>query len=372
MHLKKILMACSNPWNSVFQVGSHHLAREFVKLGYEVAFISDPISPFHLLNSTALKARFELYCSGGVHENNLWAYVPATLLPPQNKPFLRSEWVHRHWDQLSFPSVVRKAKENGFGEVDLLYFDSAIQSFWLKELRARKTVFRVADQNSGFRKATPAFLKLEKELIQSVDLVVCTAKNLVDSIKDSKHLPNGVPFAHFIKPSNIPPEYKNLTKPIALYVGAIEYWFDYALIKKLALGLPHISFVLIGPAKENPFQNISNIHLLGPRPYSSIPSYLQHANVGLIPFDVQNYPDLIHSVNPLKLYEYMASGLPVVATHWQELENIASPALLSRTPEEFQANILQALENPNPTMLQSYASRLDWSFRAKQLIDLLK
>jgi hypothetical protein len=55
-------MACSNPWNSVFQVGSHHLAREFLKLGYEVAFISDPISPFHLLNSTGLKARFEL-CS---------------------------------------------------------------------------------------------------------------------------------------------------------------------------------------------------------------------------------------------------------------------------------------------------------------------
>ncbi len=364
-------MACSNPWTSVFQVGSHHLAREFLKLGYEVAFISDPISPFHLLNSTGLKARFDLYRSGGMVQDNLWAYVPGALFPPHNKPLLRSEWVHRRWHQLTFPSVLRKAKENGFGDVDILYFDTPIQSFWLKEIRARKTVFRIADQNSGFKKATPAFIKLEKELIQSVDLVVCTAKTLTDSIKGSKHLPNGVPVAHFAKPTQIPPEFEKLTKPIALYVGALDYWFDYALIKKLALDLPHISFVLIGPIKENPFQNIPNVHLLGPRPYASIPSYLQHANVGLIPFDVENYPDLIHSVNPLKLYEYMASGLPVVATRWRELENIASPAHLCRTSEEFKANILHALEYPDSASLRSYAEKLDWSHRGKQLIELL-
>lgn len=371
MAQKKILMACSNPWTSVFQVGSHHLAREFLKLGYEVAFISDPISPFHLLNRTGLKARFDLYHSGGIKQNNLWAYAPATLFPPHSKPLLRTEWVHRHWHELTFPSVVRKAHENGFGDVDILYFDTAIQSFWLKEIRARKTVFRIADQNSGFKKATPAFINLEKELIQSVDLVVCTAKTLTDSIKGSKHLPNGVPLAHFAKPTDIPPEYQSLTKPIALYVGAIDYWFDFALIKKLALDLPHVSFVLIGPIKENPFRNISNIHLLGPKPYDSIPSYLQHANVGLIPFDVENYPDLIHSVNPLKLYEYMASGLPVVATRWRELENIASPAHLCRTSEEFKQGILDAVQAPNSELNRAYAKNLDWSHRCSQLIDHL-
>jgi glycosyltransferase involved in cell wall biosynthesis len=369
MSSKKILMACSNPWNSVFQVGSHHLAREFLKMGYEVAFISDPISPFHL-SSPSLKSRFALYRTGGLQEGNLWSYVPATLLPPHSKPLLRSEWVHRHWHQLTLPSVVRKAKENGFGAVDILYFDTPIQSFWLKEIQARKTIFRIADQNSGFKKATPASIQLEKELIQNVDLVVCTAKTLVDSIPGSKHLPNGVPMAHFTKPTQPPIEYQKLTKPIALYVGAIDYWFDYALIKKLAQELPHISFVLIGHVKENPFQNIKNIHLLGSKAYSEIPSYLQHANVGLIPFDVQNYPDLIHNVNPLKLYEYMASGLPVVATRWKELENINSPAFLCRNGEEFKDNILKALQNPNPNEYRNYAKHLDWSFQAKQLLEI--
>ena len=271
---------------------------------------------------------------------------------------------------MTFPSVVRKARENGFGEVDILYFDTAIQSFWLKAIRARKTVFRIADQNAGFKKATLALLKLQHELIENVDLVVCTAKTLVESVKGSKHLPNGVPLAHFAKKGEIPPEYQNLRKPIALYVGAIDYWFDYALVKRLALDLPHVSFVLIGPTKENLFQNIPNIHLLGPRSYSDIPNYLQHANVGLIPFDVESYPDLIHSVNPLKLYEYMASGLPVVATRWQELENIGSPALLCSTPEEFKANLLAALKQPKSNLYRDYAKGMDWSCRAKQLIEM--
>ncbi|MBX7066584.1 MAG: glycosyltransferase [Parachlamydiales bacterium] len=371
----KILMAASNAWNSVFQVGSHHLAREFLKMGHEVAFISDPISPLHLLGGSQLKERFELYQNGGLRDQNLWAYVPATLLPPTNKPFLRSEWVYRYWHQYTFPSVVKKAKANGFGEVDILYFDSPIQSFWLKEIHSRKTVYRMADHAAGFKKATPAHLKLEKELIENVDLVVCTAKNLIDSIQGNpkrvEHLPNGVPLAHFSKPGKMPPEYTLISRPIVLYVGAIEYWFDFELVKKLAKELPQISFVFIGPVKQNRLPPMKNIHFLGPRPYAEIPNYMQCANVGWIPFDVKNYPDLIHNVNPLKLYEYMASGLPVVSTRWKELENIDSPAYLCDGPEEFKTNLLRALNAKHGPVERRFAAGLDWSSRAQQLIDVI-
>lgn len=367
-------MACSNSWTSVFQVGSHHLAREFVKLGYEVGYVSDPISPFHYFGSEGLKERVRSYRSGGIREDRLWTYVPATLLPPHSKPILCSEWVHRHWHQLTFPSVVSKVMENGFGDVDFLYFDTAIQSFWLDHIQARKTVFRIADQNAGFKKSTPTFLQMEKELIKRVDLVVCSAKTLVDSVKNEalrvEYLPNGVPLAHFTKPGALPVEFQKIPKPIAIYVGAIDYWFDFDLVQNLAQELPEISFVLIGPVKNNPFQEIKNIHVLGPRVYSEVPNYLQFADVGLIPFDVKNYPDLIHSVNPLKLYEYMASGLPVVATRWQELENIGSPAFLCRTAQEFKTHLLQALKNPNPKLYRSYAETLDWSSKAKKLLML--
>lgn len=367
-------MACSNYWTSCFQVGSHHLAREFARLGYEVAFISDPISPLHLLKSDGLKERFQIYASGGKQEGSIWTYLPATLLPPHRKPLLQSEWVHRHWHQLTFPNMVRKVKSRGFEEVDILYFDTAIQSFWLKEIQAKKTVFRMADKNAGFTKSTRAFLKQEEELIQKVDLVVCSAKSLMKGVaaKRVAHLPNGVPLAHFSKESQMPEELRSIPKPIAIYVGAIEYWFDSALVQKLAEELPHISFVLIGPIKENRLQSRKNIHLLGRKSYSEIPDYLKNADVGMIPFDVENYPDLIHNVNPLKLYEYMACGLPVVASRWEELENISSPAFLCDSKETFKANLIHAIENPNPSLYRHYAEQQDWSKRGRQLIELLQ
>jgi hypothetical protein len=67
---KKILMVCNNYWTSPFQVGSHHLARAFVKRGWEVAFISEPVSPFHGLRGLhpELRERFAYYRAGGVRD----------------------------------------------------------------------------------------------------------------------------------------------------------------------------------------------------------------------------------------------------------------------------------------------------------------
>ena len=142
------------------------------------------------------------------------------------------------------------------------------------------------------------------------------------------------------------------------------------MIEKLAYDLPHVSFVLIGPGQHHLFPDLKNIYFLRPKPYSCIPGYLQHADVGVIPFNVKTYPDLIHSVNPLKLYEYMACGLPVVATSWQELRAMGSPAFLATSPEEFQEGLQEALTKPAlKEEYQTFAKNQDWSRKAKQLIE---
>jgi glycosyltransferase involved in cell wall biosynthesis len=376
----KLLMACANYWQSPLQVGSHHLARGFVASGWDVAFISDPISPFHLLQGLRpeLRDRFTSHWRGGTTElaGRLWSYVPATLLSPHNKLLLRSEWVHRNWASLSRPNVAEVVRARGFGEVDLLYFDSLNQNFWLDRVVRRRSVFRVADRHSGFRKVTPAMQRLERELATSVDAVVYAAGTLRRYVEDlgareSFHLPNGVDFAHFERLRPKPADLEPCSGPIAIYIGAMDEWFDFALMDAAVERLPQISFVLIGPEHlaRSRLRPAPNLHLLGRRPYAQLPAYLQHARVGLIPFDVAGHPELIHNVNPLKLYEYLAAGLPVVAAEWEELAALKSPAHLCRSRDEFVAAIARAVSEPGDRKrYQEYARGAGWENRVKDLI----
>lgn len=361
-----------------------HLARGFIEAGWDVAFVSDPVSPLHILNgfSKDLRERFDIYLSGGIDDfdGRLWAYVPGALLTPHNKAVLRTEWVHRNWPKLTWPDIVNKVINKGFGEVDLLYFDSVNQSFWLDAVRFKKSVFRVADKNTGFARYTPAMGKLEHKLARSVDTVIYTAQNLKNYVQDMQpkntlHVPNGVNFAHFAgNPGVLPEEYKKIPKPIVVYVGAMEEWFDYRLLNQAAEALPDTSFVLIGPDKfaRTRLKKLPNIHLLGRRNYADLPMYLQHANIGIIPFDVHGHPELVNSIHPLKLYEYMACGLPVVSVSWDELKNLNSPAVLCQTAEQFITGIREAsLQNEHRKEYIEFARGAGWERRVLHIIEQL-
>src|SRR5438132_8766345 len=377
----RALMACPNYWGSPLMVGSHHIANGLVDAGWRVAYVSDPISPLHWLagSTPELRERFTIYRAGGIslRDARLWAYVPGAPLTPHNQPGLRNEWLHREWWRLSWPNVVRTASLHGFDEVDLLYLDSIVQEFWLKAIRPRRSVYRVADKSTGFRKSTPATARLERELARSVDVVVYTARHLLPHVnslrpKQSLYLPNGVDFDHFARGDrSLPPDLADVPRPIAIYVGSLDVWFDYALMNFAARHLPDVSFVLIGPDNiaRKRLARLSNIFLLGSRSYESLPRYLHNADVGLIPFDVSAHPELIHSVNPLKLYEYMACGLPVVAVEWAELLDLASPALLCRSHGAFVEAIQAAIgQATSPEINQRFAASADWKSRITSLL----
>ena len=188
--------------------------------------------------------------------------------------------------------------------------------------------------------------------------------------KSMAYLPNAVNYAHFSDgPQTLPPEYAAITRPIAIYVGAMDVWFDYRLMDEVAARLPNVSFVLIGPddlAKQR-LRARPNLHLLGRRAYDELPRYLHHADVGLIPFDMANHAELVRSIHPLKLYEYAACGLPVVAVEWEELTYLNSPAQLCRGTGDFILAIEQAISNrPAKTELQSYAAAHDWGERVER------
>ena len=381
---KKVVMACSNYWTSPFQVGSHQIAKVFVKKGWEVAFVSDPISLLHPLKgiSQDLRDRWAIYRAGGQRfcEGRLWAYVPGALVTPANHRGLRGNWLHQNWYRLTLPCAVGKLRANGFFGADLLYIDSIYQPHWLKTLQCRKTFLRVPDNHSGFGKFTAAACAAEKEIAQTVDLVGYTAPSLKDYVEEfgpkrTALIPNGVNFQHFAGTARpMPADLMHIPRPIAVYVGAIEAWFDFELIRTVSQRMPEVSFVLIGPEKlaADRLKNLPNVHILGRRKYDDLPAYLQHSDVGIIPFDVKGHATLINYVNPLKLYEYLACGLNCVSVRWRALTELNSPAVLCDTVEQFERGLQQVLQTPVARERNvEFARAFDWETQVDKLLAAL-
>jgi glycosyltransferase involved in cell wall biosynthesis len=377
----KALVAGPYAWTSSFQLGGHHLARALVGLGWDVAYISNPISPLHLARGLPdeLRKRIAMYRAGGSSDldGHLWTYVPGALATPNRGPILGSRWLLRSWDRLSFPRAVRVLKKHGFGQVDLLLIDTVVQGLWLDRIGHRTSVLRIGDRMSGFRAFSGAMQARQRELAAAVDLVAYTATGLEPEIaamgpRRMLHLPNGVDVAHFTEGDrSMPSDLADIPRPIAIYVGAMDEWFDFKAVNAMAAALPGVSFVLIGPPElaKRRLATRANLHLLGPRPYDQLPGYLHNADVGLIPFDVSGNPRVVNTIHPLKLYEYLACGLPVVSSSWPEIAGLGSTAILYQTKNDLIVGIRRALAaNLDSSLLREFAQSADWSGRARRLV----
>jgi glycosyltransferase involved in cell wall biosynthesis len=172
-----------------------------------------------------------------------------------------------------------------------------------------------------------------------------------------------------------PPEYHRLRRPIAVYVGVMPFWFNFDWVRQAARALPEVAFVLIGPddlAREE-FKGQENIHLLGLKDYVALPAYLQHAQVGLMPFDFKKNPAGVGVLNPQKFYAYLACGLPVVSADWQEIRRLGGPARLCKTADQFIEATRGALAAPgDANAYRRYAASFDWKSRIPMLLNALR
>lgn len=364
--MKKVIIAAPNYYTSAYQVGSHHYAKAFEKLGYQVAYISDPISTLHTFfaKSNILAERERIYNSGGFWEGNIWYYVPKALITPQNKPFLSSQLVMNHWFKIAKVSLVEILKRNGFEEVDILWFDSPIFHFLLDEISHRESILRLADDSKGLGVSHVHFNK-ELEIGNKANKVIYTAKSLLktyEKIQDKSkmlYMPNGIDLRSFINCNYLlPAEFLNIPKPRVIYVGAIDWWFDVDLVYNSAIVYPEYSFILIGTChiSINKLLDLKNIYYLGSVSHEKIKDYLHHSDIGIIPFK-QN--EFVESIHPLKIYEYLAFGLKVVSMRWSELEQFEEYSLLAETSEEF-IDLLSSSREFNKNDIESFLIENSW------------
>ena len=184
-----------------------------------------------------------------------------------------------------------------------------------------------------FRGAEPWIRARERALCAAADLVFCTSAPLHEA-KSSlapgrTHLvPNVGDAAHFeaaMSPATIvPPDLARLPRPIVGFVGAVsDYKLDVGWLAHLARVRPAWSLVLIGPhGVADPSTDLSalrvlpNVHLLGHRPYGTLPAYLKGFDVAVIPY---RRNEATRAVFPIKFFELLASGRPVVISELPSL-----------------------------------------------------
>ena len=229
-------------------------------------------------------------------------------------------------------------------------------------LGERLVVYHCVDEYSKFTGTNEtAILDMERGLMEKADMVVVSSTRLYET--KARYNPNtflvthGVDVAHFRNACSssvaVPGDCAELKRPVIGFFGLIADWVDLGVVRHLAISRPDWSLLLIGEVQTDtsPLLGLSNVHLLGRRSYQSLPAYCKAFDVAILPFVVN---ELTVAANPLKLREYLAAGLPVVATPLPEILKLNTLVRLARTPQEFLTQVEDLLREgrigPDPAV----------------------
>jgi glycosyltransferase involved in cell wall biosynthesis len=216
-----------------------------------------------------------------------------------------------------------------------------------------------------------------------VDFVVSTSRFLQQYLKafnsKSYYVPNAAEYDLFARARNhslsIPEDIHNISKPILGFSGTLEAKSDLDLLRRIALESPAWNLVFIGLTENVPdlykLRNLNNVHFLGLKPLNELPNYLRQFDVCLVPF---RKTDELSSISPLKIFEYIAAGRPVVATRYPEIKDLSHVVYLSNSPQDFINNIKRALSEKNNRRRveqKKFALNNTWQKRATDLIRLV-
>lgn len=257
---------------------------------------------------------------------------------------------------------------------------------YLKFFKNPVLIYDYLDDINVFYADQETVIRSHQEMLHDANLLLVTAKKLFQEVlpvrPDAVYCPNGVEYGHFL-PSregsihDIPPlDIRSLVssgKPIIGYYGALARWFDYNLLKYISRARPNYEFVLIGPDYDGTLEpsgisSIPNIHWLGVKNYQELPQYLRYFSVATIPFQLN---DITHATSPLKLFEYMAGGKPIVVTAMQE-SMLYDGVLVGKDSADFCVQLDRAIElGKDPNYLQKLdrvARENTWDARAAQIL----
>jgi len=216
----------------------------------------------------------------------------------------------------------------------------------------------------------------ELALARGADLVTASSRALHAKLAPASRrcaiLRNGCDPEHF-GPAAARALRRAPAHPILGYFGGIHDWFDAPLVGALASMRPAWEIWLVGDtyrAEVGALRDRANVHFLGEVPYADLPRVASHFDVGIIPFLLNR---LTAATDPVKVYEMLAAGLPVVSTDLPELAHLAPHVAVAGTPEDFVARVEEALAAPpeDRAVRRELARSHSWNARFLELTALM-
>jgi len=335
--MSDLLFISTNTYNGL-PTRKQKFANYLKETGFRVLFVEPPYTYLALLKKNGIKQLSSKTTLDKI-DNNFFLLHSFPWFP-----FFKKNRICNKIDNKIFLNHLKKAfKEIDFKPEIIWNYMPFLPSI-LQEIKSKKVYDCVDDHSAYPGLINQAFVnELERKTAKLSDLIITTNNELKEKItkygKDAVVISNGVDWNFFS--SNLFNVTINIKKRI-IYIGAISEWFDKELVESVAIEFPDYEITLIGPCsiKIDSLKNHKNIKLLGVIKQEIFAPILAESAIAIIPFKINK---LTENVDPLKTYEYLAAGVPVVSTKIGRVKDL--PVFIGNNKEDFASKIKQAIQS---------------------------
>jgi glycosyltransferase involved in cell wall biosynthesis len=309
--------------------------------------------------------------------DNLHVYAPPTIPLPASR-------VARAVNSLLYRVTLHREQRRAafHGDPIIWTFTPHVVPF-LARLPRQFLVYHCVDRWTAFQDYDAGLMEAwDRKLCSLADIVFASAEDLAERCRtfgaEVHYVPHGVSYAHFnsaLEAGPLPTDLAAIAAPRVGFFGLIHEWVDLDLVAELARQRPTYSFVLIGDRHTDttPLADCPNAYLLGRRPFATLPEYCRGFAAAIVPFRMT---ELTKSVNPIKLREYAAAGLPIVSSDLPEVRRCSDIAEVAATPSAWLEALDRAVargSSAEERRVQSARVRdQDWAMVARRLTALIE
>jgi len=382
-----ILFATAD-WDTPYWTNKQHMASHLARLGWRVLYVESVGLRTPQLSSGMDLGRIAKRLWRGLRgirsvQPGIWVLSPLVL------PFKHSHPLVRAFNQGLLAWAVRRFMRRHRFSRPLIW---TYHPFVLELLERMKKgsaattgplVYHCVDDLSAIPGIdASAFNAEEQRLLNHADIVFTTSQALHERCSmHSAHVhyyPNVADMDHFAKAhaaGPLPGDLQHIPEPRLGYVGALsDFKVDFQLLIEVAQARPDWQLVIIGEEREGQHSTLlrqlgklPNVHLLGYKTYAQLPSYLRGLHVGLLPTLVNEYT---HGMFPMKYFEYLAAGLPVVSTPLAFTEQQDLDLIVAATSHEFVVASSTQLQRGKHSLARSreLVGENTWAFRIDRML----